>query len=324
MQAVVFRGPGKVRVENVPEPKLKRGETMVQFRAGSICGTDLHFYRGEWTDLAVGKILGHDACGQVVESGERVAVIPKLFCGSCRYCMNGRPNLCERSEGFMGFDRDGLFSELIAATRRNLVPIPSNVSFEEAGILEPVALALHTFDLLSPRIGEYATILGQGPVGLLMTQVAKASGCRVIALDTEEYRLKMSEKCGADFRINPRSENATRRVKSITKGGSDIVVEAAGLRETVEQTQKLVRKAGRVALVGNFSGFMNLGEPEEAKFFSVVVNPMKYSKAAELLSTKVLDVKSLITHRFPLSEFKKAIETAADPSKRPMKVILSR
>lgn len=196
MKAAVFFGAKNIRIKDVPEPKPKPNETLVRFKAGSICGTDLHFYRGEWNDLDVGKIIGHDACGLTEDSGERVAIIPKIFCGSCRFCTRGRPNLCDRSGKFMGFNRDGFFSELIAAPKRNLVPVPSGVSFEEAGVLEPVALALHTFDLLSPKVGEWATILGQGPVGLLMTQVAKASGCRVIAVDPEDYRLELSEKYG--------------------------------------------------------------------------------------------------------------------------------
>jgi len=322
LKAAVYLGPKNIKVKDVPEPKPKRDEALVRFKAGSICGSDLHFYRGEWTDLAVGKIIGHDACGQIEETGERVAIIPKIYCGSCRYCTHGRPNLCERSQGFMGFDRDGLFSELITAPKRNLPPIPDDVSFEEAGILEPVALALHTFDLLRPRVGEWATILGQGPIGLLMTQVAKVSGCRVLAIDPEDYRLHLSEKYGADVCINPKNENATKRVRAVTDGGSDIVIEAAGRQETVEQTPLLVRKDGRVALVGDFSGFMKLGEAEEATFFSVIVNPVKYPLALDLLSRKILDVRGLITHKFPLTQFERAVETAADPSKRPVKVLL--
>jgi len=322
MKAVVYLGPKNIRVKDVPEPKPKRNETLVKFKAGSICGTDLHFYKGEWTHLTAGRIIGHDACGEIEETGERVAIVPKLYCGTCRYCMQGRPNLCERRQAFMGFDIDGLFSELIAAPKRNLLPIPPSVSFEEAAILEPASLALHTLDLLNPKVGEWATILGQGPIGLLMTQVAKVSGCRVIAIDPKNYRLKLSEKYGADVCINPRDKNAMETVRAVTHGGSDMVIEAAGRRETVEQTPFFVRKMGRVALVGEFSGFLKLGEADEAIFFSVVVNPLKYSLALDLISRKILDVKNLITHKFRLTEFETAIETAADPSKKPLKVLL--
>lgn len=322
MKAVVYYGPGNLRVEEVPEPKLASDEVLVKFKAGSICGTDLHFYRGEWTDLAVGRIIGHDACGEVAKTGERVAIVPSVFCGFCKYCLIGRPNLCEKGS-FMGFERDGLFSEFIAAPKRSLQPIPNDVSFEEAAVLEPVALALHTFNLLSPKIGEWATIIGQGPIGLLMTQIAKISGCRVIAIDLQDYRLELSKKYEADICVNPKTENAVEKVKAVTEGGSDIVIEAAGRRETVEQTPTLVRPAGRVALVGEFSGFMKFGTSGEAVFFSVYgPYPFNYELALDLISKKILDVKSLITHKFPLEEFQKAIKTADNPSLKPVKVVI--
>jgi len=322
MKAVVYRGPRNIRVEEVPEPKPKRDETLVRFRAGSICGTDLHYYKGEWKKLKKGRIIGHDACGQVSETNERVAINIVISCGYCRYCQQGQPHLCQFSS-FMGFERDGLFSELIAVPKRNLLSIPEDVSSEEAGVLEPVALALHTFDLLQPRAGEWVTILGQGPIGLLMTQVAKISGCRIIAVDMEDYRLKLSEKYGADVGINPRNENVARKVRSLTQEGSGMVIEAAGRKETVEYTPTLVRRAGRVALVGEFSGRIKFDVAAEATFFSVYLNPLKYSLALDMLARKVLDIEGLITHRFPLVDFEKAIETATDPAQKPIKILLT-
>jgi len=306
----------------VPQPKPKRNEALVRFRAGSICGTDLHFYKGEWKNIKKGRIIGHDACGQTMETDQRVAIVPDVFCGHCRYCQEGRPNLCEHGS-FMGFERDGLFSELIAAPKRNLLPIPDNVSFEEAGVLEPVALALHAFDLLQPRAGDWVTVLGQGPIGLLMTQVAKVSGCRIIAVDIEDYRLKLSEKYGTDVCINPKNERTATMVKSLTRVGSDIVIEAAGRKETVEQTPRLVRPAGKVALVGEFSGRIKFNAAPEAAFFSVYLNPLKYPLALDMLARKALDVQGLITHRFQLTEFEKAIQTAMNPAQKPVKILLT-
>jgi len=322
MKAVVYRGPRNIRVEDVAEPKPKRDEALVRFRTGSICGTDLHYYKGESKNLKNGRIIGHDGCGQTVDTDEKVVVFPNTSCSHCRYCQQGRPNLCEHSK-FMGSDRDGLFSELIAAPKRNLLPIPDDVSFEEAGVLEPVALALHTFDLLQPKVGEWVTILGQGPIGLLMTQVAKISGCRIIAVDIEDYRLKLSEKYGADMCINPKNEEVANKVKSLTQGGSDMVIEAVGRKETVELTPTLVRSAGRVALVGEFSGHIKFDAAAEATFLSVYLNPLKYPLALELLAKRVLDVKCLITHRFPIAQFETAIKTAANPAKKPIKVLLT-
>jgi threonine dehydrogenase-like Zn-dependent dehydrogenase len=321
LKAIVYHGPRNIKVEEVPEPKPKRGEALVRFRAGSICGTDIHFYKGDWRNQD-GRILGHDACGQAVETNERLLIVPNISCGHCRYCQLGRPNLCERG-GFMGMDRDGFFSEFVAAPKRNLLPIPDNVKFEEAGVVEPIALALHTFDLIKPRVGEWATILGQGPIGLLMTQVAKMSGCQIIAVDLEDYRLKLSETYGADVCINPKNDKLIEKVKMLTQHGSNIVIEAAGRRQTVEQTPKLVRPAGRVALVGEFSGHIRFNIANEATFFSVYLNPLKYPLALDLLARRTLDVEDLITHRFPLTEFQKAITTALDAAQKSVKILLT-
>jgi len=320
MKAVVYRGPRNLKIEEVPEPKPTQNDVLVRFKAGSICGTDVHYYKGEWKDSKkIGKVIGHDASGQVTETSQRVAIVPFIFCGSCRYCLGGRPNLCERWS-IMGFNRNGCFSELIAVPRRNLLPIPSNVTYEEAAILEPVALALHTFDLLQPKLGQWATIVGQGPIGLVMTQVARASGCRVIAIDIENYRLTLSKKCGAEVCINPKTQKVADKVKTTTKGGSDIVIEAAGKKETVELTTQLVSRMGKVALVGESSGFIRF--EGEATFFGVWLNPLKYALALDSVSKGIIDVKSLITHRFSLVDFEEAIKTATNAAKRPVKVIL--
>jgi L-iditol 2-dehydrogenase len=177
--------------------------------------------------------------------------------------------------------------------------------------------------MLKPDANDFATVLGQGPIGLLMTQIAKLKGCRVIAVDTEESRLKLAEKLGADFCINAASEDTVKRIKEITKRGSDVVVEAAGKKKTVEQTPFLVRKAGRVALVGEFEGTMNFGDADEACFFTTYISPLEYPTAVDLIARKKVDIQSLITHRFKLKDFEKAIQTANNPVERPVKVIIT-
>ncbi len=127
-----------------------------------------------------------------------------------------------------GLTRDGFFAESKAMLPRSLIPIPSNVTDEEAAIVEPVALALRVLNHLQPNLGDWVTVVGQGPIGLLMTQVALLKGCRVIAVDLEDYRLELSEKYGADAVINAKKEDVPKTVRKLTKMGSDFVIEAAG------------------------------------------------------------------------------------------------
>ena len=322
MKAAVYRGPRNIEIVDVPEPRVSGKKVLVKFKAGSICGTDLHFYRGEWKWMKRGRIIGHDACGIRVDTGERVVMVPIAHCGSCYFCLRGLPTYCIRGK-FMGLTRDGFFAETVALRPRNLIPVPESVSDEEAAVVEPVALALRVLEALKPNVGDWATIIGQGPIGLLMTQVARLKGCRVVAVDLEDYRLRLAEKYGAEFCINARREDAVKRVREITKRGSDVVVEAAGTEGTVEQTPFMVRKAGKVALVGESKGYLNLEDADEAVFFTVYISPVEYPLAVELIAKKTVDVKGLVTHRFRLGDFESAIRTADNMAEKPLKIVIT-
>jgi threonine dehydrogenase-like Zn-dependent dehydrogenase len=322
LKAAVYRGPRRIKVEDVPEPRVSGRKVLVKFKAGSICGTDMHFYRGDWKWMKRGRIIGHDAYGVRADTGERVVMIPLTYCGRCYYCLRGLPTYCTRGK-FMGLTRDGFFAEAIALRPRNLIPVPDSVSNEEAAVVEPVALALRVLDALKPNVGDYATIIGQGAIGLLMTQVARLKGCRVIAIDLEDYRLKLAEKYGAEFCINPQREDAVKRVREITKRGSDVVVEAAGTTGTVEQTPFMVRKAGKVALIGESKGYLNLEDADEAVFFTMYISPVEYPLAVELIAKKTVDVKGLVTHRFRLADFEKALRTVDNPAEKALKVVVT-
>ncbi len=323
MKAAVYRGPHNIKIEQVPEPQVSGRKVLVQFKAGSICGTDMHLYRGDWKWIKKGMIIGHDAWGIREDTAERVVMVPMVNCGHCYYCLRGLPSYCVRSK-FYGLTRDGFFAESKAMLPRSLIPLPESVSDEEAAIVEPVALALRVLNYMKPDLGDWVTILGQGAIGLLMTQVALLKGCRVIAVDLEDYRLELSEKYGAEAVINAKHQDVIKTVRKLTKIGSDLVIEAAGNTRTVEQTPHLVRKAGKVALVGESKGRMNLEDADEAMFFTIYISPVEYPSAVELITRKLVDVKGLITHRFKLEEFEKALETVDNPAGKPLKVVVTR
>lgn len=323
MKAVVYRGPRNIKVEEAQEPEVKAGRVLVKFRAGSICGTDMHFYRGDWKWMKQGRILGHDACGVRDDTGERVVMVPIVNCGHCYFCTRGLPTYCVRGK-FYGLTRDGFFAEAKAMLPRSLIPIPSSMSDEEAAIVEPVALALRVIDSFKPNLGDWVTVVGQGAIGLLMTQIALMKGCRVITVDIEDYRLELSQKYGADAVINAKKEDIIKTVRKLTKIGSDFVIEAAGTVSTVEQTPYLVRKAGKVALIGESKGYLNLEDADEASFFTMYISPVEYPSAVELIARKLVDVKGLITHRFKLDDFEKALQTVDNPAEKPLKVVITK
>jgi len=202
--------------------------------------------------------------------------------------------------------------------------MPSNLSDEEGAIVEPVALALRVLNHLQPNLGDWVTVVGQGAIGLLMTQVALMKGCRVIAVDLEDYRLELAQKYGANIAINAQKEDVIKSVRKLTKHGSDFVIEVAGTLKAVEQTPFLVRKAGKVALIGESKGYLNLEDADEASFFTLYISPLEYPVAVDMIARGLVDVKGLITHRFRLNEFKQALQTANNPDEKPLKVIITR
>jgi threonine dehydrogenase-like Zn-dependent dehydrogenase len=322
LKAAIYRGPHKIRIEDVSEPRVSGRKVLVNFKAGGICGTDMHFYRGDWRWMKRGRIIGHDACGVRVDTGERVVMMPLVYCGKCYYCLRGLSTYCTRGK-FLGLTRDGFFAEKIVLSPMNLIPVPNSVSDEEVATVEPVALALHVLNALKPDVGDWVTVIGQGAIGLLMTQVARLKGCRVIAVDLKEERLRLAEKYGAEFCINAGREDAVKSVREITKRGSDVVVEAAGTTGTVEQTPFMVGKAGKVALVGESKGYLNLEDADEAVFFTMYISPVEYPLAVKLIAEKTVDVKGLVTHRFRLADFERALRTVDDPAEKALKVIIT-
>lgn len=177
--------------------------------------------------------------------------------------------------------------------------------------------------MLEPNFGDWVTIIGQGAIGLLMTQLAQLKGCRVIAVDLDDYRLRLAEKYGAEFCINADREDVIQHVRKITKRGSDIVIEAAGTSGTVEHTPFMVRKVGKVALVGEPKGFLNLENADEAVLFTMHISPTEYPLAVELIAEKIVDVKGLVTHRFRLEDFESALRAVDDTLEKTLKVIIT-
>lgn len=319
----MYRGINQIQITEVPQPQVRVSQVLINFVAGSICGTDLHFYRGDWRWMKKGRIIGHDACGVRTDTGERVVMVPMVNCGHCYFCLRGLPSYCIKGK-FFGLTRDGFFAESKAMLPRSLISMPSSLSDEEGAIVEPVALALRVLNHLQPNLGDWVTVVGQGAIGLLMTQVALMKGCRVIAVDLEDYRLELAQKYGANIAVNAQKEDVIKSVRKLTKHGSDFVIEAAGTLKAVEQTPFLVRKAGKVALIGESKGYLNLEDAGEASFFTLYISPLEYPVAVDMIARGLVDVKGLITHRFRLNEFKQALQTANNPDEKPLKVIITR
>lgn len=334
MKALVFRGKGKIGVEDWPRPEVKPGHVLVRVKACGVCGTDRHIYDGEFPALAP-VVLGHEYAGEVVEAGEgvedmapgdRVAVDPNIVCGKCRPCRQGKVHLCENLTA-LGVNLDGGFAEFSLAPREQLYTFPQGLDWAEAAMAEPVACCLHGTDLAGIRPGQTVLVIGGGAIGQIHAQLARLSGAsRVLVSDPVAERRQLALDLGTDGVLDPKAQSVAE-MRDALDGGADVVIEAVGSQPTTEQSIALVAAGGTVVWFG-------VAAPEARSSISpydiyrreitvrgTFVNPFTHARALALLSSGRLIVAPLITRRAALEELPEVLETPASRDVKVMAVI---
>lgn len=267
MTAVVKtkRGVGNIEVQEVEIPKVEPDSLLVEVKAAGICGTDIHILHDRSVyDPPV--ILGHEYAGIVIEAGrnvegfsigDRITSPATVPCGECMMCWMGHQNRCtSENKRILGVSKaNGAFTKFVLVPAKIAHKVPPTVSFEEAALSEPTSCMVHAVaERVGVRAGDVVVFLGPGPMGLLGLQVAKAQGAgQVIVTGTraDKERLKLAKELGADIIINIEEEDANEVVKGTTDGlGADIVFEAAGADTARRQAFELVRRTGKIGLIG--------------------------------------------------------------------------
>jgi L-iditol 2-dehydrogenase len=346
MIAVRLHGPRDLRVDNVADlPEPGRGEALVRVTAAGICGSDLHAYQdGRIGDTVVKEplVLGHEFAAEVVKvgpetldgiaqplrPGARVAVEPAEACGRCEQCEQGNPNLCLHLKFCGLFPHDGCYRERMIVTGHRCFPIPDSIDDASGALLEPLGVALHATDLSRVRLGDDVAILGAGPIGLLILQTVRLAGARkVFITDKLSWRLDLAKKLGGIV-INVDSADPVAVVMEKTHGrGVDVAIEAAWADETVQQSVDMARYGGRVTLVGIPADdrLTMSHSPARRKGLTLrFCRRMKhtYPRAIELVQTGKVDVRCLVSHRFPLARTADAFKLNSSYEDRIVKVIL--
>jgi len=329
MLAARLHGPRDLRVERVPHPGPPgRGQALLRVKVTGICGSDLHSYNdariGD-TPLEAPLILGHEFSAVVeavgpdafdghfdpLRPGTRVAVDPAQPCGRCELCQQGHPNLCRRLHFCGNYPDGGSLCEWMPMPARSCFPVPDSLDDTEAALLEPLGVALHAVDLAKLRVGSSVAIIGMGPIGLLCLQVARLAGADpIFASDKFPWRLKLAQKWGG-LAIRCDREDAAKRISKETCGrGVDVAIEAAWADQSVEQAAELARLGGRLVLVGIPSDDRLALKHSTARRKGLTIllsRRMKhiYPRALRLAERGAVDLRGLVSHRFPL---KRAVE----------------
>jgi L-iditol 2-dehydrogenase len=325
MKGAMLYGVKDLRVEDVEVPEVDAGEVLVRVKAATTCGTDLKILQRGYIEkiIKLPTIFGHEWAGEVVEVGEglgwpekgiRVRAGNSAPCLRCAMCQRGRYNLCENMIWLWG-----AYAEYIKVPARmvlvNMQEVPQHVSYEEAAVTEPLACVLHGVEKARVKLGDTVTIVGAGPIGLLHLLTVKKIGAEMtIIIDLVEERLNLAKKLGVDEAINAEKENVVEEVRRLTGGyGADVVIEAIGLPATWEQALKLVRKGGTVLEFGGCplgteikidTELLHYGEVTVLGAFHTT--PLHFKKALNLITSRTIDVRPLITRRMRLEDIKEA------------------
>jgi L-iditol 2-dehydrogenase len=335
MKALRIHNANDLRIHEEPVPHPGRNEELLRVTAVGICGSDLHWYHGGTTgdgSINTPFILGHEFSGVVVGGdmeGIRVGVDPNIPCEVCEFCLKGHPNLCP-DHFFAGHAPvDGALREYMAWPRNALIPIPDTLSDEDATVLEPLGVAIHTVDLGHVKPGMTVGVYGCGPIGLLAIQVARFAGAsKIIATDVLRHRMDAAKKCGADqvFLASPDGDERAQILADPNEFGVDVAFEIAGDNSAVTTAIETVKPGGRVVLCGipavNQISFK--ASTARRKGLSIMmVRRMKrvYSRAIKLVETGQVDVKSVVTHRYPLEKFADAFDKAS--KREGLKIIIN-
>ncbi len=319
MKSVRLHGTGDLRTHEEPIPVAGVGERLVRVKSVGICGSDLHWFgEGSIGDAKLEHplVLGHEMAG-VTEDGQRVAIDPAIPCGHCEFCEHGHPNLCSNLIFAGHGETDGSLREWMAWSEKCLQPIPDSISDTDGAMLEPLGVAMHTVDLGKVKAGMSVGVFGCGPIGLLIIQMARLSGAaNIIATDKLPHRVEAARRFGADEAYLVEDNSHLREIQAATQGrGVDVSFEAAGAQEAVNDAFAAVRPGGRVILAGipdddrtSFSASIARRKGLTIK----LVRRMKhtYPRAIELVSKGLVDVNSIVTHRFPLAEAREAFRVA--------------
>lgn len=342
MRAARLYGIRDLRLENLPQPTPGPGEVLLKVATVGICGSDIHYYlEGRIGNQVVTTplIIGHEFSAWVadlgagvegLEIGQLVAVEPAISCGECEPCRQGHPNLCP-SVRFCGTPPvDGVFAEYTVMPAKNCFPLPQGLSPAEGALLEPLGVAIHAVDLAHLKLGYTIAVLGAGPIGLLIAAVAKASGASAIYMtEPLAYRRQFALDYVADAALNPNDTDIVAEIMRLTGGrGVDVAFEAAGAPETPQQAAAVTRPGGKVIVAGipaDDTMTMKASTVRHKGLTIKLVRRMKhtYPRAIRLVQTGMVDVKSLITHTFPLERIVEAFEMVAAYEDGVLRAIIS-
>lgn len=332
MRAAVFYGNKEIRVEDRAVRPLKPDEILIDVKAAGICGTDIHLYNGFGgaTDCEPPIVLGHELAGVVSQVGsavknfkigDRVCVDPNVMCGGCEMCRKGDVQFCENMYA-TGVNYDGGFEEQCIVLEKQAFLLSDSVSFEAGSMCEPLACALHGFDISNVKLGSQVLIIGGGTIGMIMLQLCKNAGAARIAVsepDTSKHALALD--LGADCVTDPIHQDVEQVLKVAGVTHLDVVIECVGRPGTMEDAVRLAGRGATVMLfgLGTSEDVMKLAPFElfrkELTIKTSYVNPLTQGRSVALLNAGIIELDRLVAKIIPLEKLGAALQAPSQAGK---------
>lgn len=337
MKAAVLKGPGDLHIENVKKPVPAYGEVLVRVKATAICGTDISIFEGK-TKVDYPRILGHESAGEVVGLGEgvkslkvgdRVAMSPTSYCGTCFDCMRGDTQIC-RNGGLFGREFDGTFAEYAVLAENRSFKLSNTISNVDATTFNVLSTVVHSQRKIDIFPNSSVVIIGEGTSGLMHSKVSKLRGADpLIGIDVKgsEWKLDLARNLyGVDYTV---SKDVVNKVIELTGGnGADFVIECAGKGATWNLATELVRPGGIILAFGITSYSI-----DNFKSYSMYYKDTKIigSRAMQLIDWPIsislaekgkIDIGTIITHKMPVEDLEKGFKMVGDPAQKVLRVVI--
>ncbi len=334
----VMTKPKEIIFEEVPVPQVKENEVLVKIMNIGICGSDIHVYHGQHPFTSYPVTQGHEVSGEITELGanvkdfcvgQKVTIEPQVYCGKCHPCRNGKYNLCEELK-VMGFQTTGTASEYFAVDASKVTPIPSEMSFEEGAMIEPLAVAVHGVKQVGDVSGMNIVVIGAGPIGNLVAQTAKGMGAaKVMITDVSDYRLEKAKECGIDVCVNTKEKDFGEAMLEVFgPDKADVIYDCAGNNITMGQAIKHARKGSIIVLVAVFAGMATIdlavANDHELDIKSTMMyRHDDYVDGIRLVNEGKVLLRPLISKTFAFKDYLKAYEFIDANRETTMKVIIN-
>jgi len=342
MKALVLEAYNRLVYKEMPTPEIGENEVLIEVKACGICGSDVHGMDGSSGRRHPPLIMGHEAAGVIVKTGDKVRDFSKgervtfdstIYCGECYYCRRGLINLCDNRR-VLGvspkeYRQHGAFAEYVAVPAHILYRLPEGLSFEQAAMVEPVSIAFHAVGLTPITLNDTAVVIGAGMVGIFVIQALRAAGCgKIIAVDLEKSKLDLALKLGADYVLQAGEVDVAEEVRKLTDGrGATIALEVVGNTAAINTAISSLRKGGALTIVGNIAATVEF-PLQEVVTRQISINGScsscgEYPACLDMIARGSINVDALISSIAPLSEGAQWFERLYHQEQGLMKVILT-